>query len=290
MLIPGYAQLNPYYARFASSLGSTVLSEAKKVNPTFFTVWIGSNDVLGYATSGGEGDIITDATTFTGSLSQIIDSLTSNGAKGAIANIPDVTSIPFFNTVPYNGLVLTNTADVDMLNAAYHNGALGINFKLGQNAFVIADAAVPVFHLRQMVAGEMILLSIPQDSLRCAKAGWGSRKPIPGKYILDHNEASLILSATQGFNATIARLASAKGLALVDMNTNLNSVKTGLVFDGIKFNTLFISGGTFSLDGVHLSPRGNAVVANFFIEAINAAYNARVPLVTIGDLPGIIFP
>jgi hypothetical protein len=290
LLVPGYAKLNPYYGRFANSGTSTVLSEAKRVNPTFFTLWIGNNDVLGYATSGGEGDNITDAATFAGSLSQIIDSLTHNGAKGAVANIPDVTSIPFFNTVPYNALVLTNQADVDMLNAAYHNGAFGINFKLGQNAFVIADATVPVIHMRQMVSGEMILLTIPQDSLRCARAGWGSRKPIPGKYVLDHNEASLILTATQGFNATLATLASAKGLALVDMNSNLHKVKTGLAFDGMKFNTLFISGGTFSLDGVHLSPRGNAVVANFFIEAINAKYNAHVPLVTVGDLPGIIFP
>jgi hypothetical protein len=287
LVVPGYGAMNPYYGRFASTATSTVLSEAALVNPTFFTLWIGNNDVLGYATSGGEGDVITDANLFAGAISTVLDNLTASGAKGAVANIPDVTSIPFFNTVPYNGLVLTSQTDVDMLNAAYGNGAIGISFALGQNAFVIVDLTTPA-HLRQMTAGEMILLSIPQDSLKCA--GWGTRKPIPGKYVLDHFEASNILAATQGFNATLATLANAKGLALVDMNSKLHAVKTGLAFDGIKFNTRYITGGTFSLDGVHLSPRGNAVVANFFIEAINTKYNAQVPLVTVGDLPGIVFP
>ena len=291
LLIPGYAALNPYFGRFASSAASTILSEAKKVNPTFFTLWIGNNDVLGYATSGGEGDVITNANLFAGALNQIIDSLTSNGANGAIANIPDVTSIPFFNTVPYNSLVLTLQAHVDGLNYLYQVllGATDVSFSLGQNAFVIADAASPG-GLRQLQAGEKILLSIPQDSLRCQQSGWGTRKPIPGSYVLDHNEVSNILAATEGFNATIASLAAAKGLALVDMNEKYKTLILGLVFDGMKFNTRYITGGAFSLDGVHLSPRGNAIVANFFIEAINAKYNAQVPLVNVGDLPGIVFP
>lgn len=89
-------------------------------NPTFFTNWIGSNDVLAYATSGGVGvdhnasgnvdpstyggNDITNSNVFTGVYSTIINNLTSSGAKGVVATIPSVTSIPFFTTVPYNPL------------------------------------------------------------------------------------------------------------------------------------------------------------------------------------------
>ncbi|MGL5111219.1 MAG: G-D-S-L family lipolytic protein, partial [Flavobacterium sp.] len=46
---------NPYYARFATSATASVLEDAVAQDPTFFSLWIGGNDVLGYATSGGTG-------------------------------------------------------------------------------------------------------------------------------------------------------------------------------------------------------------------------------------------
>ncbi len=109
---------NPYYVRHATSSTATVLGDAMSKNPTFFTNWIGSNDVMAFATSGGAGvsqegnfdpntygfNDITDPTVFAGVYSQITTTLTSGGAKGVVATIPDVTSIPFFTTVPYNPL------------------------------------------------------------------------------------------------------------------------------------------------------------------------------------------
>lgn len=112
---------NPYYVRHATSPTSTVLGDAVSKNPTFFTNWIGANDVLSYATTGGIGtdqtgnpnvasygtNDITDPTFFAGVYSTIINQLTANGAKGVVATIPSVTSIPFFTTVPYNPLTTT---------------------------------------------------------------------------------------------------------------------------------------------------------------------------------------
>lgn len=158
---------NPYFVRFASSASTSVVADAMAASPTFFSLWIGNNDVLGYSTSGGAGDVITSQDLFTGALNGIINTLTSGGAKGVVANIPDVTSIPFFNTIPYNGLVLTEQAQVDALNQAYGGGLLGISFQLGQNPFVIADPTSPNgVGLRQLKAGELVLLTLPQDSIR----------------------------------------------------------------------------------------------------------------------------
>lgn len=111
-------QANPFYARHATSPNATVLADAMSKNPTFFSNWIGNNDVLAYATSGGTGvnqqgntnfasyggNDITDPTAFAGVYSAIINTLTANGAKGIVSTIPDVTSIPFFTTIPYNPL------------------------------------------------------------------------------------------------------------------------------------------------------------------------------------------
>jgi len=63
LLFPGYGNIanvqaglaNPFYARFASSANATVIGDAVSANPTFFSLWIGNNDLLGYATSGGTG-------------------------------------------------------------------------------------------------------------------------------------------------------------------------------------------------------------------------------------------
>lgn len=132
LLAPGYGnvagvalgQANPYFVRHATSPTATVLGDAMSKNPTFFTNWIGANDVLSYATNGGAqsdgvtpandhnvtgntnpatygGNDITNSNVFASVYSTIITTLTSNGAKGVVCTIPSVTSIPYFTTVPY---------------------------------------------------------------------------------------------------------------------------------------------------------------------------------------------
>ena len=160
LLLPGYGGLNPYYARHATSASSTVLGDALSKNPTFFTCWIGANDVLAYATTGGIGnnqtgnmDIttygnndITDPNVFAFTYNLIINGgthpmlgtvtgLTANGAKGVVATIPSVTSIPFFTTVPYNPLTssaLGGDAVVNQLNTNLYGPLKQILTALGQ--------------------------------------------------------------------------------------------------------------------------------------------------------------
>ena len=278
---------NPYYARFATSATASVLGDALALNPTFYTLWIGNNDVLGYALAGGNSDAITPLATFTASISAIVQALKAKGAKGIMANIPDISSLPFFNTVPYNALAIPDLTSVSQLNAAYGNGALGISFKVGANAFVIADPAAPM-GMRQIKFTELLLLTLPTDSIKLK--GWGSQKPIPAKYVLDETELANIRTAIAAFNASLANIASQNNIPLVDMNAKLLLAKTGLIYSGMKFNTSFISGGLFSLDGVHMNSRGYAIVANYFIDGINNYYKSTVPKVEISAYPGIVFP
>jgi lysophospholipase L1-like esterase len=295
-LLPGYPSLNPYSRRFFTYLTQSPLAEFNRITPTFFTAWIGNNDVLGYATSGGAGrssggsfldqNSISSTTLFTAAVDSVLRRLTVTGAEGAVMNIPDVTAVPFFTTVPYNGLALTRQGQVDSLNAAYRPA--GITFNLGQNAWIIQDTAVPVLRFRQIRAGELVLLSVPQDSLKCG--GWGSRKPIPAQYILDAREITAVNAATTTFNGILQSAAARYKLAYVDMNTYLKTFSAGMTFDGVSFNTTFVRGGLFSLDGVHLTPRGYALAANEMIRTINAFYGSAVPGVDVNRYPGIAFP
>jgi lysophospholipase L1-like esterase len=299
LLAPGYGNpagvplglANPYFARFATADDATVIGDAVAKGPTFFSLWIGNNDVLGYASSGGIGDTITGQQSYAYFMNVILQSLTSNGAKGVIANIPGISGAAFFNTVPPNGYVLTQ-GQADTLNMFL--GQYGFNYNAGPNYFIIADVTAPL-GFRQMVEGELLLLTVPQDSLKCAY--WGGFNPnimapvpIPDQYVLTLAEIANVNNAIEGYNATIAALAEQYGLGLVDINSYFKQVENGVVYDGVSFSTKYITGNAFSLDGVHLTQQGYALVANQFIYTINGKFGANLPTVSVtnykaNDLP-----
>jgi len=110
----GPSTSNPYYnglyARFATNPGtSTIIGDALATQPSFFTFDLGNNDVLGYATTGGDGSIpLTSPASFTTYYSTAIGALmgSSSTLKGAVSTIPNVTSIPFFYTIGWNAVPL----------------------------------------------------------------------------------------------------------------------------------------------------------------------------------------
>ncbi|MBC8456890.1 MAG: hypothetical protein H8D67_02705, partial [Deltaproteobacteria bacterium] len=300
LLVPGYALLNPYYFRFATDPNNMVIQEIPPLNSTFFALWLGSNDVLGYAISGGVGDTITGQATFGPAMGGIVQSLVGTGTKGVIANIPDIHDIPFFTTIPYNGMVLPSQDIVDQVNFAMGHFGLPYTYQLGPNPFLVADptSSRPVYKVRQMKPGELVLLTVPQDSL-CLGMGLISSItltpwPLPDQFVLTQDEIkdeiTNIETAIAGYNVIITGLAQTNGLALVDMNTKLKELESGLVWDGIHMNANFVTGGVFSLDGIHLNSRGNAIAANYFIESINAEYGSTIPFVDITKYQGVLFP
>ena len=100
-------------------------------------------------------------------------------------------------------------------------------------------------------------------------------------------EQQIVAQATAAFNATIQNVADANGLAMVDANAILNKVANGgISYDGGVITAEFATGGAFSLDGIHLTPRGNAVIANEIIKQLNETYNATIPVVNIGYYSG----
>ncbi len=114
---PGDPAFNPFYARFASQPGvSTILGDALATDPSFFSLWIGNNDVLGYALSGATNPaILTSSADFQQRYQAVIQQLAGSGAKGVIGTIPNVLAIPHFQAVAWNVLQFSEE-DANQLN------------------------------------------------------------------------------------------------------------------------------------------------------------------------------
>ena len=340
LITPGYGsaanlaagKANPYFVRFATSATTTVLDDAAAQKPSFYTLWIGNNDVLSYATSGGSGvdqkgnldpstygsNDISDPNVVANVIKTVITRLKTANAnsKGAIANIPYVTSIPYFTTVPAKPITGLSATQITQLNGAYaaYNAGLGqakaanliteaefnqrrINFNNGLNGAVIVDkdltnlSGLGLPSLRQTTANDLILLPA-LTLLRDTTVKGGTATPLVDKYVLTEKEAAKVIAATDAYNASISSLATANGLALVDANAKMKELGTtsGIQYNGVKYTASFITGGTFSLDGVHPNGRGYAIIANTFIDAINKTYGSTLPWVDINAYSGVTFP
>jgi lysophospholipase L1-like esterase len=81
--------------------------------------------------------------------------------------------------------------------------------------------------------------------------------------------------------------------AVVDINTVLNTLSAnGYNLPGIHLTTAFL-GGLFSLDGIHPTNTGYAILANTFINTINGALGTKIPLAniqTVASHDPLVFP
>ncbi|WP_281615431.1 hypothetical protein [Flammeovirga sp. SubArs3] len=108
MAVPGYGVANPLFGYFSSEATATVLNDAAAANATFFSVWLGANDVLGFATSGGslgsndilQATAITPVETYQAAMTQVLETMSANGANGVILNIPNIMEAALFNFMP----------------------------------------------------------------------------------------------------------------------------------------------------------------------------------------------
>lgn len=96
-------------------------------------------------------------------------------------------------------------------------------------------------------------------------------------YVLDPAEQQVISAHIQQLNAIIKATVAAHGMALVDTHAIFAAIsKQPIELFGVPLTTRFL-GGLFSLDGVHPSNVGQAVLAHVFIDALNRHYGMDIP-------------
>ena len=278
--VPGYGTLNPYFGRMASSAITTIMADALAQNPTFFSLEIGPNDILGYATGGGAGtdqtgnldpatygdSDITDPNLFATLFSGMVTALTANGAKGVVTNIPNVTDTPYFTSVPYNAIPL-DAANAGQLNGAFAAYNVGLQQILDlKNAGQLPAQVLPLLEnydqaevdRRQVnfVAGQNAVL------------------------ILDEN-----LSNLTPINPSLAsmRQATPDDLLLLASSTILGTTVGG--------NPQLINGVSVPLaDNWVLTPQ-EQVSIQIATDAYNAKINSIVssnPNIVLGDINGLL--
>ena len=104
----------------------------------------------------------------------------------------------------------------------------------------------------------------------------GVTLPLADKWVLIPQEQTAIKTATDAYNTTISSVAASKGLAVVDFKGILQEASISGVHDGdFTLTTALVRGGLVSLDGIHLTSRGYAVMANEFLKAIDATYGSN---------------
>ncbi|UOQ98043.1 hypothetical protein MUN81_00790 [Hymenobacter sp. 5317J-9] len=283
-----YGNVNPFFQRIlpAADRGTKdYVTYIGQKNATFYTCWMGNNDVLTYATGGGVSNLaanpfsgLTDSTSFGRGYRNIVNTISKGGTvKGVCANIPNVANIPYFTTVTV-GAVL----------AAYKAANPAI-----ANIYVTARTSATTTATAARVATATDLLTLTAQSYIAANPGVGASPlaPIPSQYVLDPIEQTEVLNRTTQLNNIIAKTARQYKAGLADMNSFFNDiVARGVVTNAVSNSATFASGNLFSLDGVHPTPRGYAVVANEFIRVINVTYGASVPTVNPNDYRGVLFP
>jgi len=118
----------------------------------------------------------------------------------------------------------------------------------------------------------------------------GITYPLEDKWVLLPSEQGEIKTATDAYNATIENVAASNSdIALVDLNSILDGDGILETVNNFTLTTSLVTGGAVSLDGIHLTARGYAYMANAFLKAIDAEFGSNfeasgnVP--NLGDYP-----
>ncbi len=285
----------------------------------------GAYGIEGRGTYGESG--LTPVAEFDAKFQQLADALTKDNALGILINIPDILETPYFNLVSnadfpdfssnvikeLNGVYADINEKVALYNQQIENdeslteaekNALyreTISFSVsGNNAFVIEDKDLPnidmtdsqgkpIPKIRHLKDGEKITIpGIFEISDLSALAG--IYKPLDDEYVLTFAEMELIDEYRQAFNTIIEETAVSRNIPLLDIDKLMKEYKAGKTIDGVFVSTDIVEGGLFSLDGVHLTQRGYAMVANEIIAQINQAYGAEIPRVNISTYKGLDIP
>lgn len=137
---PEHQLFNPYYGRFASDPGnSTLIGDAATAlanGGTFFSFWLGNNDVLTYAVGGASNeDILTEDGAFQARLTAALGNLLDANpeANGVVMNIPDLNLLPHFRLIDPLRVKVPGTARpqleaaIGQLNSAINGWNQGVN-------------------------------------------------------------------------------------------------------------------------------------------------------------------
>lgn len=246
----GQQQLNQLVLGFPGLGYGQAYSQATfaiKAHATTIFLWAGNNDAL-VADLTGTPAAMTTVANFTSQYQALMQVLTTqSSAHLVIANIPDVTAVPYLQ--PAAGVLAQTSASTGLPTAA-----LGALLGISPGDFVTPEGLTEI---------PLIL-------------GGKQKGPLSDAGVLTAAEAVTVQTQIKAFNQVITQQAQAAGATLVDINALFAQIATsGVTINGYKGTASFL-GGLFSLDGIHPTNIGYAVVANKMIDTMNASFGSKI--------------
>ncbi|MGH7605747.1 MAG: SGNH/GDSL hydrolase family protein [Gemmatimonadales bacterium] len=251
--------------------GLTQVQMMLRGDPTFVSIWIGNNDVLGAATdfaNGGDTTLITPVATFQARYAEMLDSVDRAAPRGgALIGVANVTAIPFFS-----------------LGATYFGLKNMVPSPLPA-AFTVSSNCAPTGSLPG-ARGDSVLVPFPYGGalLEAAEDGTPTNLDCADTVaaVVVPAELRQLVTAVNGYNTFIQGAAAARGWVYVDPNPTLDSLRAipteiapfpafGAPCSANPF------GLTFSCDAVHPSAATQRLFARKLALAINAVYGTNIP-------------
>lgn len=268
---------NAYFDRMVTTPEESYLDRLKAAQPSFFSIWLGMEDVLPAAYLGGRVPnnsiySMTEVDDYRQKLDMLLETLMAQSdAKGVILTIPDITALPFFSAIKQ--FARDSSCQPISLFMRESNGETRT---MGEDDFPLLTRWYEVIGPRQ--------------------EGFSELNPLLGKYVLDREEVSTLRQRIADYNAAIVEAAASynqteKRIAVVDMHSFFQKIAGGMVYSGIQINAQYLTGNFVSLDGLFPTGRGNALIANEIINTLNDFFEGvNIPPADVTRFPGVAFP
>ena len=250
--------------------GLSQVQAARSLSPTLTTVWLGANDLLKYAVSGGQFGP-TPVSSIQSDLTTIVQTMQQAGSQVAIANLPDVLKTPLF--IPITNVPAQATDPLPVTIVTLSGLPIG-------NALTIANGVIGANNL---TVGAYILFNAMPAILAVATGGAIPNNLVAQGEALTATTAASVQSLNTSYNTAIQTVATNNGAAFVDIHALF--VQAALP-GGVPVNpgiccTLTPFGGLTSWDMLHPSYTGYALIANAWISAINTKFSTAIPQVNV---------
>lgn len=259
--------------------GKTQVERMAELQPTFVSLWIGNNDVLGALTNAGNPGnpaLVTPTATFQQQYDAVLDAIEATGAQAVLISVADVSAIPF--------------ASAGAIWFCLKNGGCPpplppLNPQL---------AAIPTFQVAASCAppaGLQVLVPWTIGLAKVNAAIGGTPSTIDcavDTEVVTATELQGLKTAVAEYNAFIQQEAETRGWAYFDINpTLLARVQDGTIpafpdISGVLTGSSVTFGPLFSLDGVHPSSLAHRVIADSVASAINQHYGTDLPVPVCG--------
>ncbi len=281
---------NPYLDMFLRSEQPGV-EQAISLNPTFITLMFGFSEIM-YPATLGSGELSDSPEEFQESYRTILDLLTESlpHCGFAMLTVPPVAQSAAFSLQPWyvtdefdemlpdaegNPIpLLSDCCELSDSDRVYFQAKLKTDEGVGYPFEQVSLALQLRDGISEVEAENMIAEMWPECGLEV----------LTEADFLSLEEYSSLMQATSDYNDIIASLADEYNCLFVDVASIFYNAVEGTAYNGWPITGEFL-GGLYSLDGMHPTRYGQAMIAEMLIEVVNEEYGSNLSLPLIEESP-----